>query len=326
MIQTDVIIVGGGPAGSACARRLLQSGITCLVIDRCEFPRAKSCAGWITPEVVKELELDPSEYPHSFTTSRALTVCFRKFTVTLSNHQHAIRRVEFDHWLLNRSGARVYQHTVRSIVQSGSGYVVDGEFASRYLVGAGGTYCPVYRTVFSADHPRTRGALIVGLEAEFAYPHAGDDCWLWFWKNLPGYAWYVPKAGGYVNVGIGAWAEALTSSGEKLKTHWEELVERLDQAGLVRRHTYRPRGHGYYLRQNLRAVRKGNAFITGDAAGLATLDMGEGIGPAIRSGALAADAIASGGEYSVGSIPRYSQGMMLGKALLAVFRANKKRR
>jgi flavin-dependent dehydrogenase len=214
MIHTDVIIVGGGPAGSACARRLTEQRIRCLVIDRCEFPRAKPCAGWITPAVVKELDLDPSEYPHSFTTSRALTVCIRKLTVTLSNHQHAIRRVEFDHWLLNRSGARVYQHTVKSIVQSGSGYVVDGEFAGQYLVGAGGTYCPVYRTVFSADHPRTRGALIVGLEAEFAYPHAGDDCWLWFWKNLPGYAWYVPKAGGFVNVGVGAWAEALTSSGE----------------------------------------------------------------------------------------------------------------
>ncbi len=253
-------------------------------------------------------------------------MCFRRFTVTLSNHQHAIRRVEFDHWLLNRSGARVYPHTVKSIVQSGSGYVVDGEFASQYVVGAGGTYCPVYRTVFSADRPRTRGALIVGLEAEFAYPHAGDDCWLWFWKNLPGYAWYVPKAGGFVNVGVGAWAEALASSGENLKTHWEELVERLDEAGLVRPHTCRPRGHCYYLRQNLGAVRKGNAFITGDAAGLATLDMGEGIGPAVRSGSLAADAIASGGEYSVSSIPRYSQGLMLGKALLTIFRANTKRR
>jgi flavin-dependent dehydrogenase len=179
--------------------------------------------------------------------------------------------------------------------------------------------------VFSADHPRARDARIVGLEAEFAYPHAGDDCWVWFWKNLPGYAWYVPKAGGYVNVGVGAWAEALTSSGENLKTHWEELVERLDQAGLVRRHAYRPRGHCYYLRQRPRTVRKGNAFITGDAAGLATVDMGEGIGPAIRSGALAADAIASGDEYSLGPIPRYSQGMWLGKALLAVFRANRKR-
>jgi menaquinone-9 beta-reductase len=325
MIHTDVIIVGGGPAGSACARRLTGNRIECVVLDRCEFPRAKPCAGWITPAVVKELELDPSEYPHSFTTSRALTVCFRQFEVTLSNHQHAIRRVEFDHWLLKRSGAQVYRHTVKSIVQSGSGYVVDGEFASQYLVGAGGTYCPVYRTVFSADVPRDRGALIVGLEAEFGDAHAHDDCRLWFWKNLPGYAWYVPKRGGYVNVGVGVWAEALTSGGGNLRTHWEELVARLERAGLVRQRTCRPRGHSYFLRQELRSFRKGNAFVTGDAAGLATLDMGEGIGPAIRSGGLAANAIASGGEYSVRSIPRYSQGTMLGKAVLAMIRSNTKR-
>jgi menaquinone-9 beta-reductase len=325
MIHTDVIIVGGGPAGSACARRLVQNRVKCLVIDRCGFPRAKPCAGWITPAVVKDVGLEPGEYPHSFTTSRALTVCIRRFAVTLPNHQHAIRRVEFDHWLLNRSGARVYEHTVRSIVRSGSGYVVDGEFAGQYLVGAGGTYCPVYRTLFGADNPRSRSALIVAREAEFAYPHASDDCRLWFWKNLPGYAWYVPKAGGFVNVGVGAWAEALISSGANLRTHWEELVERLDRAGLVRQRTYRPSGHCYYLRQNLPAVRKGNAFLTGDAAGLATLDMGEGIGPAVRSGGLAADAIASGADYSVRSIPRYSQGRMLGRAVLAIVRSNEKR-
>ncbi len=318
MIFTDVIIVGGGPAGSACARRLTQDRVNCLVIDRCAFPRVKPCAGWITPAVVKELGLEPGEYPHGFTTLRTLTVCIRKFQVTLPNRQHAIRRAEFDHWLLNRSGARVYEHTVKSIVQSGSGYVVDGEFAGQYLVGAGGTYCPVYRTVFAADHPRSRGALIAARVEEFAYPHTSDNCWLWFWKNLPGYAWYVPKARGYVNVGVGARADDLTACGENLKTHWRELVERLDRVGLVRQRAYRPSGHCYYLRQRPRAFRKGNAFVTGDAAGLATLDLGEGIGPAVRSGLLAAEAIASGGEYSLASIRRYSLGTMLGRAALAI--------
>jgi menaquinone-9 beta-reductase len=326
MIHTDVIIVGGGPAGSACARRLIQRGIACLVIDRRRFPRAKPCAGWITPAVVKDLGLEPGEYPHSFTTYRALTVSIRGFTVTLPNRQHAIRRVEFDQWLLNRSGARVCEHTVKSIVQSGSGYVVDGEFAGQYLVGAGGTYCPVYRAMFRTVHPRTRGGLVVALEEEFACPPASDDCRLWFWKGLPGYAWYVPKSGGFVNVGVGARAGDLASSGGNLRTHWEEFVEKLQRAGLVRGRSYTPRGHGYYMRQRLEGVRKGNALITGDAAGLATVDLGEGIGPAIRSGVLAADAIASGGDYSLRSIPRRSLGMMTGEGVRVIFFANKKRR
>jgi flavin-dependent dehydrogenase len=90
--------------------------------------------------------------------------------------------------------------------------------------------------------------------------------------------------------------------------------------------TYTPRGHCYYMRQRLEGVRAGTALIAGDAAGLATVDLGEGIGPAIRSGVLAADAIAGGGDYSLRSIPRRSLGMMTGEGVRAIFSANKKRR
>ena len=53
-------------------------------------------------------------------------------------------------------------------------------------------------------------------------------------------------------------------------------------------------------------MRIANAFIVGDAIGLATRDMCEGIGPAIRSGLLAADAISQGTAYSIDAIGRYS--------------------
>jgi flavin-dependent dehydrogenase len=88
----------------------------------------------------------------------------------------------------------------------------------------------------------------------------------------------------------------------------------------VGRRAFRPRGHSYYVREGAPVVRKGNALLTGDAAGLATRDLGEGIGPAIRSGVLAADAIASGGAYALESIPRYSLGPVLGPCLRAFFR------
>ena len=68
----------------------------------------------------------------------------------------------------------------------------------------------------------------------------------------------------------------------------------------------------FFLRQNMAEIRSGNAFLVGDALGLATLDMGEGIGPAIRSGQLAAEAIIHGTDYSVASIPRYSFPSLLG--------------
>ena len=51
----DVVIVGGGPAGSACAWRLRQAGLEVVVIDKAIFPRDKVCAGWITPQVLDDL-------------------------------------------------------------------------------------------------------------------------------------------------------------------------------------------------------------------------------------------------------------------------------
>ena len=56
----------------------------------------------------------------------------------------------------------------------------------------------------------------------------------------------------------------------------------------------------------------GMPSLVGDALGLATLDMGEGIGPAIQSGQLAAEAIITGTAYSVDSIPRYSFPSLVG--------------
>jgi flavin-dependent dehydrogenase len=84
------------------------------------------------------------------------------------------------------------------------------------------------------------------------------------------------------------------------------LVDKLDRLGLVRGHVFRPRGYAYYSRQAQPEVRRDNALIVGDAVGLASLDMGEGIGPAIRSGLLAAEAILHDSDYDIRSIPRVS--------------------
>lgn len=312
MLRAEVLIVGGGPAGAACAGRLRQAGMDCLVVDSAAFPRLKVCAGWVTPAVWRALGVNPADYPHALTHFDSFQIAIKNLRFTLRTHQYAIRRVEFDDWLLERSGARVIQHTVRQIAQSEGGYLLDGELWGRYLVGAGGTRCPVYAQLFAAQFPRDPGALITAMEEEFFYPDADSRCFLWFLQNgLPGYGWYVPKAGGWLNVGIGGSAQALKQSGVSLRQHWERLVAQLDQMGLVRGHAFKPLGHAYYLRRGVRGWRQGNALLAGDAVGLSTLDMGEGIGAAIRSGILAAESILSGGEYRLGGIPRYSLGSLL---------------
>ena len=115
MRSVEVIVVGGGPAGSAAAQRLKAAGADVLVLDKERFPRHKLCAGWITPQVVSDLQLEISAYPHRFLSFRRLHWHLQGLHLPVPCVQHSIRRFEFDAWLLERSGAEVVQHSVKEI-------------------------------------------------------------------------------------------------------------------------------------------------------------------------------------------------------------------
>jgi len=316
MRNVDVLVVGGGPAGSTAAWRLKAAGADVVVLDRDAFPRLKLCAGWITPDVVHDLEMDFGAYPHRFLTFKRMRARFRRLGFSLPCVQHSIRRFEFDAWLLERSGAEVLRHNVRQIRRDGEHFIVDDAWRARFLVGAGGTSCPVYRALFRDANPRVRELQTVALEHEFEYDWQDGDCHLWFFdQGLPGYAWYVPKQNGWINVGVGALATRLKARGEDIQQHWEHFVRVLGRR-LVRGAQLEPAGYSYYLRGPVDLVRVGNAFITGDAAGLATRDMCEGIGPAIRSGRRAADSILQGVEYRLDDVTGASLGGGLATRLL----------
>jgi flavin-dependent dehydrogenase len=308
MRSAETIIVGGGPAGSAAAQRLKDAGADVLVLDKESFPRHKLCAGWITPEVVRDLKLDIEAYPHSFLSFRRLHWHLKGMRLPIPSLQHSIRRFEFDAWLLERSGAEVVQHTVRDIRRDGEDYLIDGSFRCRYLVGAGGTSCPVHRSLFHDALPRARALQTVTLELEFPYEWRDADCHLWFFEQgLPGYSWYVPKGRGWLNVGVGAMAARLKQRGENIWQHWQHLASKLERRFDIRVPAD-PSGYSYYVRGPLDVVRVGNAFLTGDAAGLATRDLCEGIGPAIRSGQRAAASILGGAAYALQGVTGASLG------------------
>ena len=307
MRTADVLIVGGGPAGSTCAWKLKAAGLDVLVLDKAVFPRLKLCAGWITPEAVEDLELEVRSYPHRFLTFERLECHWKALRVRKKTTQHSIRRFEFDDFLLRRSGAEVVTHKVKRIERDGDEYVVDGQFRSRHIVGAGGTACPVYRAFFTDRSPRSKPLQIATFEQEFPYDWDNDDCILWFFDDgLPGYAWYVPKADGYLNIGLGGKADQIKAQSMRVQDYWDKFTRKLARAGLVTDVDYDPSGYSYYLRGSVDTVRRDNAFIIGDAVGLASVDMGEGIGPAVRSAILAADAILENAEYRLHELQRYS--------------------
>ena len=156
MQEVDALIIGGGPAGSTCAWKLHQAGVNVLVLDLASFPRTKLCAGWITPEVVDDLDFDIDAYPHSFMSFDKLHFHFKHFNFSKKTTQHSIRRLEFDDFLLRRSGAPVHEHRVRKIEKRNGSYIVDDEYRCRFLIGAGGTRCPVYRELFHDLNPRAK--------------------------------------------------------------------------------------------------------------------------------------------------------------------------
>jgi flavin-dependent dehydrogenase len=312
MRHVETIIVGGGPAGSSCARHLFQQGRAVLVLDKARFPRLKLCAGWITAKVMRDLDFTADDYPHPILKLDIRTHFFGlPFALNwfpTPGPDFSIRRVEFDAWLLSRSGAEVVEHEARAIRRDGERYVIDDIYSCRYLVGAGGTLCPVRRALFPEGRMKSRQ--IVTLEKEFEYPSRGDLCHLYFVRRgLVGYAWVVPKGNGFVNVGIGGKAKYFRSSGTKIHDHFRAFVadlvqeNRLDAATAE---TLHETGHPYFLFTRSGEVKRDNCFLIGDSAGLASVDLGEGIGPAVESGLMAAREILGTGAYDKDAITVFS--------------------
>jgi menaquinone-9 beta-reductase len=321
MRHIETIVVGGGPAGSTCAGHLIQQRRDVLVLDKARFPRTKLCAGWITAKVMRDLGFTVDDYPHPIL---KLDVRTHFFGLPLALNwfptpgpDFSIRRLEFDAWLLARAGAEVIEHEVRSIRRDSEGFVVDDLYGCRYLVGAGGTMCPVRRLMFADGRMKSRQ--VVTLEKEFEYPGRPDLCHLYFFRRgLVGYAWIVPKGNGYVNVGIGGKARYFRSSGTNIHDHFRTFLgdlvreKRLDAATAE---NLQETGHPYFLFTQGGEVKRDNCFLIGDSAGLATVDLGEGIGPAVESGLMAAREILGTGEYRKDAISAFSlKGPMRGLA------------
>jgi menaquinone-9 beta-reductase len=315
MVSCDVLVVGGGPAGSTCAGRLKQAGIDVLLLDREMFPRQKPCAGWITPAVLQMLGVDAEEYRQG----RVLQEISNFRTGLIgdsglvtrygSTVSYGIRRSEFDHFLLQRSGARqALGETVTTLNRDDGCWIVNGRIRARMLVGAGGHYCPVARLLGARIG---REDVIVAQAAEYAMsPEEAQRCRiqpdtpeLFFCRDMKGYGWLFRK-GNYLNIGLGR------RDIRHLGRHTREFCRFIETRGDVPEgFDGRFQGHAYLLYDHGggRSCVGDRALLIGDAAGLSHPQSGEGILPAIESALLAADTvIAADGDYSRDNLSHYA--------------------
>ncbi len=315
MRTCDILIVGGGPSGSSCARVLAAAGMDVLVVDRARFPRDKLCAGWVTPRAFSALQLDPDEYAQTgavlqeirgFATGLigARLLATRYDTVV----SYGVRRCEFDTFLLRRSGARVLEDTaINHLRRDGAGWMVNDEIRAKVLVGAGGHFCPVAAHIRRSARPH---ALVVAQEAEFRLrdpstsPTAPDLPELFFCTDVDGYGWCFRK-GNYLNVGIGR--RTREGFAAHARAFRDFLIEtgRMDRADAANAW----HGHAYILAGGAtRPPYDDGVLLVGDAAGLAVPESGEGIRTAIESGIAAAGVLlAAGGRYTAETLKRYAE-------------------
>ena len=318
MERAEVVVVGGGPAGSSCAARLIAGGADVLVLDRARFPRDKTCAGWVTPEAVAALRLDITAYAaeHTLQPIRGFRVGWAfgpgrevDYGAVVS---YGIRRCELDTYLLRRSGARLrLGEGVARVRRERDRWLLNDGVEAPLLVGAGGHFCPVAREL-RGPSPGSRSGVrrrtVVAQEMEIRLSSeqsarcrvAPERPELDFLSDLSGYGWCFRK-GDYLNVGFGRRDPQALASEVRKYLAWLTETGRIP-AGLPSPLL----GHAYRLREGAPGPIVGpGALLVGDAAGLAYAASGEGIYPAIVSGQIAAEVLLAGRATGDGQLACY---------------------
>jgi flavin-dependent dehydrogenase len=261
----DVVIIGAGPAGSTCAFALAQKGYKVCLIDKCTFPRTKTCAGILTTKTLQlwqqlGITLPPDIGAFKTSVDIYLENDYTCSFSTLSNF-FIVERVLLDAFLLNRaseSGAQILEG-VQGITfkfEQNQLHFSGNSISYKYLIAADGVWS---KTAKALNLPAITKGFCIQTDiaiAETIETFAKQDTMYFFTSSFhPGYSWVLPRK---TSVTVGTGGLLTDISGQSIKkTPYPNI-----------------------------------AFI-GDAAGFSFPITGEGIYHAVLSATLAAKSILS---------------------------------
>ncbi|GAA3112841.1 NAD(P)/FAD-dependent oxidoreductase [Streptosporangium carneum] len=310
----DLVVVGGGPAGSAAALRAkqLRPQARVLLLDKADFPRDKACGDGIAAHGRDELALlGVPDLIADYRPARRLSIVSpggARVHAAVARPNHVVPRAVFDARLVDAArerGVEVRRHRVRALAARDGHVVVDDAVTARAVVAADGANSTVRRLVgvrsFPARHTAiaVRGYADVPVEDDVQLIAMQRDGW-------PAYAWSFPVGDGSANVGFGMLLPRLRATGlpgrEVLHGRLAELLPHLPARDL--------RAHHLPLSPGRAEPGLGRVMLAGDAAGFVNPLTGEGIYYALLSGRLAGEAAVQAADDPLAA---YRRG--LGRAL-----------
>ena len=327
-LDCDVAVVGGGPAGSAAAITLARAGRNVVLVDKATFPRDKCCGDGLTTSALRHLEslgLRPdavaSWQPVTLTVIRSPSG--RTVELPLPSGQAAgtfaavARRSDLDAALLDvarAAGVKVHDgHALGGATVPAGGECVNlavdgvGTLRARYAIGADGMWSPLRKALLGgAGEPDGYLGEWHAFRQYFSNggPDAQRGLWVWFEEDLlPGYVWSFPLPDGRLNVGYGVQRgskRAPEPLGKRMSQLWPEILARPHIRAVLGADAEPEAPHKAWpiparIERTPLIAAGGRALFVGDAARATDPMTGEGIGQALESGVLAAEAVVAAG-------------------------------
>jgi len=309
--ESDVAIIGAGPAGSTAAFLLSKVGLNVILIDKCFFPRDKLCGGLVSTKALKLLERFFNETEESLKEKQIINFSSNKFEFVCKKKSlakcyikiptHFVERTVYDKFLLDKavdSGVKIiYGEEVKKVDLDSNNLITSkgNTISSKYIIGADGSNSILrkeFENMGALDKEAWLTNLGFALETFIAKDKLSfetDIMYLYFGYMKTGYAWVFPNKDKVV-VGIGGLLKELNNKDFKNIFNSFLISLGLDKK-TVDDCIENIRGHPIPFGNFIENPVYKNTILIGDAAGLVNPVTGEGIYYAQRSAEVAVDAI-----------------------------------